>query len=107
MEELNQYGKRTSHYGKDTMPLSDILVGCGQITWIRFTSSGAEWLAPEEQVLSEIAQAGYDGAPAGPERSRSAQETIELYARYHLPPAPGDTGTACWNKRPRDAIPEP
>src|SRR5712691_676895 len=89
MEELNQYGKRTSHYGKDTIPLSDILVGCGQITWIRFMSSGAEWLAPEEQVLSEIAQAGYDGAPASPERSRSAQETIELYARYGLRPAPG------------------
>jgi len=104
MEELNQYGKRTSHYGKDTIPLSDILVGCGQITWIRFMSSGAEWLAPEEQVLSEIAQAGYDGAPAGHERSRSAQETIELYARYGLRPAPGYIGTAFWNKRRRDEI---
>ncbi len=104
MEELNQYGKRTSHYGKDTIPLSDILVGCGQITWIRFMSSGAEWLAPEEQVLSEIAQAGYDGAPAGPERDRSAQETIELYARYGLRPAPGYIGTAFWNKRRRDEI---
>ena len=104
MEELNQYGKRTSHYGKDTIPLSDILVGCGQITWIKFMSSGAEWLAPEEQVLSEIAQAGYDGAPAGPERSRSAQETIELYARYGLRPAPGYIGTAFWNKRRRDEI---
>ena len=104
MEELNQYGKRTSHYGKDTIPLSDILVGCGQITWIKFMSSGAEWLAPEEQVLSEIAQAGYDGAPAGPERSRSAQETIELYARYGLRPAPGYIGTAFWNKGRRDEI---
>ena len=104
MEELNQYGKRTSHYGKDTIPLSDILVGCGQITWIKFMSSGAEWLAPEEQVLSEIAQAGYDGAPAGPGRDRSAQETIELYARYGLRPAPGYIGTAFWNKERRDEI---
>jgi inosose dehydratase len=104
MEELNQYGKRTSHYGKDTIPLSDILVGCGQITWIRFMSSGAEWLAPEEQVLSEIAQAGYDGAPASPERDRSAQETIELYARYGLRPAPGYIGTAFWNKQRREEI---
>jgi inosose dehydratase len=84
--------------------LSDILIGCGQITWIRFMSSGAEWLAPEEQVLSEIAQAGYDGAPASPERSRSAQETIELYARYGLRPAPGYIGTAFWNKGRRDEI---
>src|SRR5438034_3254334 len=84
--------------------LSDILVGCGQITWIRFMSSGAEWLAPEEQVLSEIAQAGYDGAPAGPGRDRSAQETIELYARYELRPAPGYIGTAFWNKQRRDEI---
>ena len=84
--------------------MSDILVGCGQITWIRFMSSGAEWLAPEEQVLSEIAQAGYDGAPASPERSRSAQETIELYARYGLRPAPGYIGTAFWNKGRRDEI---
>jgi len=67
-------------------------------------SSGAEWLAPEEQVLSEIAQAGYDGAPASPERSRSAQETIELYARYGLRPAPGYIGTAFWNKGRRDEI---
>ena len=67
-------------------------------------SSGAEWLAPEEQVLSEIAQAGYDGAPASPERSRSAQETIELYARYRLRPAPGYIGTAFWNKGRRDEI---
>lgn len=104
MEELDQYGKRTSLYGKDTVPLRNILVGCGQITWIRFTSSGAEWLAPEEQVLSEIAQAGYDGAPAGPERDRSAQETIELYARYGLRPAPGYIGTAFWNKERRDEI---
>src|SRR5437588_4206968 len=104
MEELNQYGKRTSHCGKDTIPLSDILVGCGQITWIRFTSNGAEWLAPEEQVLTEIAQAGYDGAPASPERGRSAQETIELYGRCGLRPAPGYIGTAFWNKERRDEI---
>ena len=104
MEELDQYGKRTSLYGKDTGSLSNILVGCGQITWIRFTSNGAEWLASEEQVLSEIAQAGYDGAPASPERDRSAQETSELYARHGLRPAPGYIGPAFWNKERRAEI---
>ena len=84
--------------------MSDMLVGCGQITWMRFTPNGPKWLAPEEQVLAEIAQAGYDGAPAGPERDRSAQETIELYGRYGLRPAPGYVGTAFWNKERRDEI---
>lgn len=84
--------------------MNDMLVGCGQITWIKFTPNGAEWLAPEEQVLAEIAQAGYAGAPAGPERDRSAQETIELYERYGLRPAPGYVGTAFWDKERRDEI---
>ena len=84
------------------MPLGEILVGCGQITWIRFTSSGVERLASEEQILAEIAQAGYDGAPAGPDRS--AQQTIELYQQYGLRPAPGYIGTAFWNKDRRTEI---
>jgi inosose dehydratase len=82
----------------------DILIGCGQITWIRFTSNGPERLASEEQVLTEIAQAGYDGAPASPVPSRTAQETIEFYSRYGLRPAPGYIGTGFWNKDRRDEI---
>src|SRR5256885_423428 len=77
---------------REATTLSDILVGCGQITWVRFTPKGSERLAPEQQVLAEIAQAGYAGAPAGPEGNRSAQETIELYSRYRLRPAPGYVG---------------
>ncbi len=84
--------------------MSDIHVGCGQITWITFSSQGAEWLVPEEQVLAEIAQAGYAGAPAGPEKDRSAQATIELYGRYGLRPAPGYVGAAFWNSEQRDEI---
>lgn len=84
--------------------MSDILVGCGQITWIKFTSEGATWLAPEEQVLAEIAQAGYVGAPASPERDRSAQETTKLYGRHGLRPAPGYVGTAFWDKERRAEI---
>jgi inosose dehydratase len=84
--------------------LNDILIGCGQITWIRFTVNGAEWLDPEEQVLAQIAQAGYDGAPAGPERGRTAQELLDLYGRYGLRPAPGYLGTAFWNRERREEI---
>ena len=84
--------------------MNDIFIGCGQITWIRFTSKGAERLAPEEQVLTEIAQAGYDGAPASPEGDRSARETIGLYTRHGLKPAPGYIGTAFWDKERRYEI---
>ncbi len=84
--------------------MNDILIGCGQITWIRFTVNGAEWLDPEEQVLAQIAQAGYDGAPAGPERGRTAQELLDLYGRYGLRPAPGYLGTAFWNRERREEI---
>lgn len=84
--------------------MGPILVGCGQITWIRFTADGPQWLAPEEQVLAEIAQAGYAGAPAGPEQDRTAQATAELYGRYGLRPAPGYVGTAFWEQGRRDEI---
>ncbi len=84
--------------------MDNIFIGCGQITWIRFTANGAERLASEEQVLTEIAQAGYDGAPASPEGDRSAQETIALYSRHGLRPAPGYIGTAFWDKNRREEI---
>ena len=86
--------------------MNNILVGCGQITWVRFGANGAEWLAPEEQVLAQIAQAGYQGAPAGPEGDRTAQQTRELYARYGLIAAPGYLGTAFWEKSRQSEIVE-
>jgi inosose dehydratase len=76
--------------------MADVAVGCGQITWIRFTARGAEWLAPEEQVLAEIAQAGYEGAPAGPQEGRTTAETLALFARCGLRPAPGYFGADFW-----------
>ena len=36
--------------------MEHVLIGCGQLTWKN---------VPEDQVLAEIVQAGYDGAPAG------------------------------------------
>jgi hypothetical protein len=41
--------------------MQNVLIGCGQITWRN---------VPEEQVLSEIAQAGYAGAQASPSKAR-------------------------------------
>ena len=76
--------------------MEGVLVGCGQITWKRGT--------PREQVLTEIAQAGYDGAPAGPRPGRSAEETVELYAQYGLKPAPAYLGADFWKADQRDEI---
>ena len=76
--------------------MEGILVGCGQITWSRST--------PVEQVLAEIAQAGYDGAPASPRAGRSAEETVELYTQHGLKPAPGYLGAAFWEKDQREQI---
>jgi inosose dehydratase len=59
---------------------------------------------PEEQVLAEIAQAGYDGAPASPRSGRSAEETAELYARHGLKPAPGYLSAAFWEKQQQEQI---
>lgn len=80
------------------MPMADIQVGCGQITWGQFAASS------EEQVLAEIAQAGYAGAPAGPKEGRSAREALALYARHGLVPAPGYFGTGFWKRDQHDRI---
>ena len=76
--------------------MQGLLVGCGQITWRRNT--------PREQVLTEIAQAGYVGAPAGPRAETSAEEVIELYARHGLKPAPGYLGANFWDEDQREQI---
>ena len=70
--------------------MGKIKIGCGQITWSRST--------PEEQVLSEIAQAGYEGVPASPRGGRSAQETLARLASYGLKPAPGYLGASFWDR---------
>ena len=76
--------------------MSKIKIGCGQITWSRAT--------PEEQVLSEIAQAGYEGVPAGPRGGRSPGETLALLSEYGLKPAPGYLGASFWDKSEEAAI---
>jgi inosose dehydratase len=91
--------KASAGKGQGVMP--QIHVGCGQITWNQFAAAGG---LDEEQVLSEIAQAGYEGAPAGPSGGRSAEQTVALYGRYGLKPAPGYLGADFWKEDQRESI---
>ena len=69
--------------------MQNVLIGCGQITWRNVA---------EEVVLAEIAQAGYAGAPAGPSKERSTQESLALFEQHGLRPAPGYLGADFWDK---------
>lgn len=69
--------------------MKNVWIGCGQITWRN---------VPEDQVLSEIAQAGYAGAPAAPGKDRSTAETLALFQKHNLKPAPGYLGADFWDK---------
>jgi inosose dehydratase len=83
--------------------MATIAVGCGQLTWNQFRAVESDaW--PEERVLSEIAGAGYDGAPASPVGNRSAREAVALYERYGLRPAPGYLSAAFWEADRRATI---
>ena len=85
--------------------MDGILVGCGQITWIRFTAEGPQWAASEKEVLSQIARAGYDGAPAGPGQ-HSPDETVSLFGRLGMRPAPGYFSADFWKPELRAEIVE-
>lgn len=75
--------------------MQDVLIGCGQITWRN---------VPEDQVLAEIAQAGYVGAPAAPSKDHSTAETLALFAKHGLRPAPGYLGADFWDKGQEEQI---
>lgn len=60
-------------------------IGCGQLTWNRD-------MAPQE-VLAEIARAGYDGAPAS---GTDPEAIASLFATAKLKPAPGYLGAPLW-----------
>src|SRR4051794_17086972 len=80
--------------GEVIMPTIEI--GCGQITWSNAT--------PEEQVLAEIAQAGYAGAPASPSKEQTTEQIQAKFARHGLKPAPGYLGVDFWRADQRDSI---
>ena len=75
--------------------MQNVLIGCGQITWRNVA---------EEQVLAEIAQAGYAGAPAGPHKDRSTAATLTLFAQHGLQPAPGYLGADFQDKAQEEKI---
>jgi inosose dehydratase len=75
--------------------MQNVLIGCGQITWSKVA---------EEVVLAEIAQAGYAGAPAGPSKERSTQESLALFQQHGLRPAPGYLGADFWDKNQASEI---
>ena len=75
--------------------MNNVWIGCGQITW-----KGAD----QDQALAEIAEAGYDGAPAGPSKDKSPQEILDLFAQHDLKPAPGYLGADFWNKDQEEEI---
>jgi len=75
--------------------MQNVLIGCGQITWRN---------VPEEQVLIEIAQSGYAGAPAAPHQGHSTAETLALFQKYNLKPAPGYLGADFWDKNQESQI---
>jgi inosose dehydratase len=80
-------------------------VGCGQITWGQFH-------AAEEQVLADIRDAGYEGAPwsargaAEGSPAEIARQVRERYEGYGLTPAPGYVSANFWDKSQWNAINE-
>lgn len=72
-----------------------VCIGCGQITWKNIDAT---------QVLTEIAQAGYAGAPAAPRQGESAEETLARYAAVNLLPAPGYLSGAFWRADAADEL---
>lgn len=70
-------------------------IGCAQLTW-----QGVE----EGVVLDEIAKAGYDGTPPKLDGKRPVRETLSLYRRHGLRPAPGYFAAAYWDIDQRDQI---
>ena len=67
--------------------MSGFRIGCVPITWKN---------VPQDQVLREIADAGYEGVPAGPRKGMSTQEVLDHLAGYGLKPAPTYMGGDLW-----------
>lgn len=75
--------------------MQGVMIGCGQLTWPRGVA--------REQVLKEIAQAGYEGAPASPSMG-TPEEVLALYALFGLKPAPGYLSGNFWKPEERETI---
>ncbi len=67
--------------------MNGIPIGCGQLTW---TNKSAD------DVLRDIAQAGYEGAPGTLKPGIPASEIVLQYAAHGLRPAPPYYSAAFW-----------
>lgn len=75
--------------------MKTIRIGCGQLTWKKMD---------ENEVLAEIALAGYDGAPANPRPGESVSELLARFAEAGLQPAPGYLSGEFWREDQQAAI---
>lgn len=73
-----------------------IRIGCGQVTW----KPGV----PEEQVLSDIAAAGYEAAMPRASLPRSAEDTLAVYREHGLVAAPPYFGAPFWDRDQHDDV---
>ncbi len=71
------------------------LIGCGQLTWKNVDA---------DQVLAEIAAAGYDGAPGSLSTDRTPDEEIAWFASHGLKPAPPYYSARWWLPEEEEAI---
>lgn len=70
-------------------------IGCGQITW-RIDS--------EDQILAEIAETGYDGAPPRLREGVTADEITGRFDQHGLAPSPPYFGASFWKPEDEQAI---
>jgi inosose dehydratase len=78
-------------------------IGCGGITWGSYARQKQVEIS-QDQVLAEIAQAGYEGAPFHVLDKRPASEILASLAKHGLKPAPGYYGARFWEKDLEDEI---
>ncbi|MDQ3814852.1 MAG: sugar phosphate isomerase/epimerase [Armatimonadota bacterium] len=81
--------------------MESIAVGCVPITWGKWRREAPEaW--PEERILREVAQAGYEGVSSGPRPGKTARDVAQYLAEFGLKPAPGYLGGEFWKAESRD-----
>ena len=77
-------------------------VGCVPLNWNQFRSAAPQdW--PEERVLREVKEAGYEGVSWGARKGHTPAQTLEYLAGFGLVPAPGYMGGDWWKLDARDS----
>lgn len=76
-------------------------VGCVPLNWGQFKRLAPdEW--PEERILREVAQAGFEGISSGARKGLTPEQTVEFFAGFGLKPAPGYYGGDFWKRELRE-----